>query len=96
MTPRVNDIHGTVLVDSEEHPGLAMRPGFFLMPACRRRRWEGCARFVDREGNPAVGVRLSLTPEEEAGIGNGDREVEKNPMCTVTGCGRIRVVPIRE
>jgi hypothetical protein len=25
--------------------------------------WEGCARFVDSEGNPAVGLRVSLTPE---------------------------------
>jgi WD40 repeat protein/serine/threonine protein kinase len=25
--------------------------------------WEACARFVDREGNPAKGLRVSLTPE---------------------------------
>jgi WD40 repeat protein/serine/threonine protein kinase len=25
--------------------------------------WLGCARFVDREGNPAKGLRFSLTPE---------------------------------
>jgi Tol biopolymer transport system component len=25
--------------------------------------WEGCARFVDREGNPAKGLCISLTPE---------------------------------
>ena len=25
--------------------------------------WEGCARFVDVEGNPAEGLRFSLTPE---------------------------------
>jgi hypothetical protein len=28
--------------------------------------WEGCARFLDQEGNPAKGLRFSLTPEEEA------------------------------
>jgi WD40 repeat protein len=26
--------------------------------------WEGCARFVDPEGNPAKGLRISLRPEE--------------------------------
>jgi hypothetical protein len=25
--------------------------------------WEGCARFLDREGNSAKGLRISLTPE---------------------------------
>jgi WD40 repeat protein len=25
--------------------------------------WEGCARFVDREGNPVSGLRVRLTPE---------------------------------
>ena len=25
--------------------------------------WECCARFVDGEGNPAKGLRVSLTPE---------------------------------
>jgi hypothetical protein len=25
--------------------------------------WLGCARFVDSEGNPATGLRISLTPE---------------------------------
>jgi len=25
--------------------------------------WQGCARFVDREGNPAEGLRVSLTLE---------------------------------
>jgi WD40 repeat protein/serine/threonine protein kinase len=28
-----------------------------------RDRWQGCARFVDGEGNPAEGLRYSLTPE---------------------------------
>jgi WD40 repeat protein len=28
--------------------------------------WEGCARFVDPEGNPVKGLRVSLTPEEES------------------------------
>jgi WD40 repeat protein/serine/threonine protein kinase len=26
-------------------------------------KWQGCARFVDLEGNPAQGLRVSLTPE---------------------------------
>jgi hypothetical protein len=25
--------------------------------------WEGCARFVDSHGNPAEGLRMTLTPE---------------------------------
>jgi hypothetical protein len=25
--------------------------------------WEGCARFVDAEDNPAKGLRISLRPE---------------------------------
>src|SRR5262249_23586737 len=25
--------------------------------------WEGCARFVDQEGKPAKGLRISLAPE---------------------------------
>jgi hypothetical protein len=25
--------------------------------------WVGCLRFVDQEGNPAEGLRVSLTPE---------------------------------
>jgi hypothetical protein len=27
------------------------------------RDWEGCARFVDQEGNPAEGLRVTMTPE---------------------------------
>jgi hypothetical protein len=29
----------------------------------QRSGWQGCLRFVDPEGNPAVGLRVSLTTE---------------------------------
>jgi WD40 repeat protein len=53
--------------------------------------WEGCARFVDQEGNPAKGLRFSLTPEGEARSNaeptaqvtvNGDPEEERTSVQT--------------
>jgi hypothetical protein len=40
--------------------------------------WEGCARLVDKEGNPARGLRYSLTPKEETGGGAEPQQARTN------------------
>jgi hypothetical protein len=37
-------------------------------------RWLGCARFVDPEGNPAQGLRYSVTPEPRTTVRNNHED----------------------
>jgi WD40 repeat protein/serine/threonine protein kinase len=60
------ETRGHALEGLDPVPSVRLRKGtnvLILKVVNMALNWEGCARFVDAEGNPAKGLRYSLTPE---------------------------------
>jgi WD40 repeat protein/serine/threonine protein kinase len=59
------DVRARALVALDPTPPVPLRKGTNVLVfkvVNQYHEWLGCVRFIDREGNPAVGLRVSLTP----------------------------------
>jgi hypothetical protein len=60
------DVRARSLVALDPTPPVHLRKGTNVLVfkvVNQYQEWLGCLRFIDREGNPAKGLRVSLTPE---------------------------------